>query len=384
MINFGTGLIKIKLSWQDFKDIVNSKKLLIQYIKSFDSNVTDEFYTIFSIDDNIVYITYIFCNNIPENHEVNQEINDLNKLDFEINYKNNANQRLSPTTQGADKALKVSSVGREGIEIAWSTHNFCDPTSWYNESTRRIDVQLTSSDGGYTFYESGSIKSWIDLYNGKVLHEDKIRLNANGYYDVIIKENGILKSLKDCIVQDCQLCQGDYVVDFNSGSIKFNNKITGSVIATFCEPNSAWWVLQPREGMILTIEGAEMQFSEDVDLKDNIVMQLRGYVQVFAPDSWEGNGGPLPTNEKIVLAEYQYKSLAEFVDETEGAYPLVPNIGGTIRGLKSPMYGMPFAYKTTRELNFDYGMEIRIGLKHNHAFGGSRATATFYCVEKKI
>jgi len=383
MITFGTGFIIVELSWNDFKSIIVSKKLLVQFTQEANTSVPDGMYKIFALDDSLVYITNIFCGTIPSVADIDQQTNDNNKIEFEATYKNISNKRLSPSTQGNDSALKVSPVGRDGSEIVWATHNFCDKTSWYGEALRRSEVQLTSSDGGFTFYESGSIKPWIDMYNGKTLHEDNIRAASNGYYDIEIVASQTTKSMNDCIVPGCSACSGDYTVNFNSGSVIFNSQITGSVYATFCEPNSAWWTLQPRQGTRLSVEGAEMQFSEDVDLRDNIVMQIRGYVQVFAPQYWQGNGGPLPTNYKIVLGEYQYKSLGEFVDETEGAYPVVPAIGGPSRGLKSAMYGLPFAYKTIRELIPEYGMEIRVGLKHDHEFGGFRATATFYCVEKE-
>lgn len=381
MINFGTGFIVHELDWEFFKEIVLKKQLSIQHAFEITPSTPEGYYVVYSIDEKIVYKTIIYNGTIPSICDFTQEVNDQNKADFISNFISSSNKRLGPMLQGNDSALKVSPVGRNGSEVVWATHNFCDKTTWYANSIRKTEIVLTSSDG-YTFYENNSQESWIDLYNGKVLHEDNIRAAANGYFDISVTVDSEQKTMIDCPVHTCSYCVGDYTVNFTSGSITFNTQITGSVKASFCVPTDAWWVLKPQPNTRLSVEGAEMQFSEDVDLKDNIVMQIRGYVQVFAPQYWQGNGGPFPTNHKIVLGEYQYKSLAEFVDETEGAYPVVPAIGGQERGLKSAMYGMPFAYKTIRELYDAYGMEIRVGLKHNHQFGGFRATATFYCVEK--
>lgn len=381
MINYGSGFITIDLEWQNLKQICLGKNLQLQFVQESNPYVDSYYYEIFCIDDSIVYKTIIYNGLVPETSNISQQDNDSNKQDFQQNFLPTANKRLSPATQGSDAALKVSPVGREGSEIVWATHNFCDKTSWYSSSERKTNVLLTSSDN-ITFYVPNSTKPWVDMYTGKVLHEDNIRDAYGGNLDVIITVDGVTKTMNDCLEQGCENCVGDYTVNFYSGSITFNGQITGSVYASFSEPADAWWILKPTPGSKLSVEGAEMQFSGDVDLKDNIVMEIRGFVQVFAPQYWQGNGGPLPTNYKVTLGQYQYKSLSEFVDETQGAYPYVPQIGGQTRGLKSPMYGMPFAYKTIRELYDSYGMEIRVGLKHNHEFGGSRATATFYCIEK--
>jgi len=380
-VKFGTGLVHIELNWQDFKQICQSKTLEIQHVINSQYNL----YEIFALDNSIVYSTNIFIGTIPSVCDCDQQTNDLYKNDFESNFIIKSNKRLSPSIQGTETALKVTTVGREGEEIVWATHNFADKTSWYSNSTQYTNIKLLSGDNGYTFYASGTLKneSWIDLYNGKVLHENNIRQAFNGKYDVSIFVDGIKKEMKTCVNKYCTTCPGDYTVDFVSGTVKFENQITSSeVYGNFSIPVDSWWTLRPMPGTILDVEGAEMQFSEDIILTDNIIMQILGYVEVFAPQYWQQNGGPFPTNYKIVLGEYEYKSLAEFVDETDGSFPVVPAIGGENRGIKSAMYGLPFKYNTIRTLYPEYGLEIRVGLKHNHPYDGFRATATFYCIQR--
>jgi hypothetical protein len=115
-------------------------------------------------------------------------------------------------------------------------------------------------------------------------------------------------------------------------------------------------------------------------MKDTIIFGVFGYVQVFAPAYWQGNGGPLPTNYKVELKRQSYKSFMQLTDEALGSYPVIPAIGGSDRGFSHEMYGFPFRYGTVRSLFADYGLEIRVWLQNHIPHEGERVTATFYCV----
>jgi hypothetical protein len=81
MAEFGSGLVKIRQSWSELKSTSSSKNLAIQY----DSDSTA--YEVFSIDGNIVYFGLIFKGSVPDSN-YDQVQNDLDKTDFENNYKN--------------------------------------------------------------------------------------------------------------------------------------------------------------------------------------------------------------------------------------------------------------------------------------------------------
>jgi hypothetical protein len=95
MITFGNNFITVTCWWTAFKSYVESKYLSIQYEE--DAVI----YRVFAIDDSIVYLAYIWKGTVPEGviyEGYTQEQNDLDKTDFETNYKANANQRITPKT----------------------------------------------------------------------------------------------------------------------------------------------------------------------------------------------------------------------------------------------------------------------------------------------
>lgn len=89
MIAFGSSLITINTSWQDLKDKIAEVKTPYHYGQ--DENL----YEIFLLDIDLVYTTQIHLGNVPESSAITQEQNDLNKADFEGNYKDGANKPFS-------------------------------------------------------------------------------------------------------------------------------------------------------------------------------------------------------------------------------------------------------------------------------------------------
>jgi hypothetical protein len=121
--------------------------------------------------------------------------------------------------------------------------------------------------------------------------------------------------------------------------------------------------------MYLDIEGAEAQFSKDAILNDDIQFDIFGY-----------NPNDLPN--KVLYARSTYKKFVNYIDEAIGSYPMIAAIGGAGRGCPVEVYGFPFRYGTVRRLLSSHGIELRVRLKSNTAFGGTHATATFYCTVK--
>lgn len=85
MINFGSGFIRIDTTWNDFKSIVASKKLSMQFHENGSK------YDIFAIDDRIVYDTIIFKGTVPAVADINQSENDSSRSDFETFFKSGSN-----------------------------------------------------------------------------------------------------------------------------------------------------------------------------------------------------------------------------------------------------------------------------------------------------
>jgi len=270
------------------------------------------------------------------------------------------------SAEQADKAIRVVIDGRTGSEFIRATHNFCDKTSWFTQATQVTSGTLHDSGDGLTF--SASNMCWTDTTHGKVLEEDKLSTD----YGVAVRVDGVEKVQKN----KHWGTTGDYTVDYCSGTVTFDSSVTGSVDADFWHSSGSAWYLEPAEGKVLHLEDAEAQFSEDVLMHTGICFIVEGYAAVFAPQLG------LPAGTRIPIMETKYRTFAQIIDESRGAYPLIPAIGG-VRGLSSNVYGFPFNYSTVRSLQHAYGMRLRVELEDpDKVFGGSRATATFYCVSK--
>lgn len=354
-ISFGNGLVVITLSWTEFKSIIIRKYLQIQHEDN------GEVYSIFAIDSSIVYICTIYKNTVPDNIETNgysQNQNDLDKTNFETNYKEKSNYSIQ--TKDIEGRLINVNVPRVGKELIAVTHNLSDPTTWYSDSVRVDDEILTSNDG-YT-WQSINI-NWIDLVHGKIFDEDSIKKDIDHHYDVIIKIDNIIAEPREPYATD----GGDYIINYKDGYITFlsdqNNK---TITASYSYENGSTWYLIPDPGKKICIEEAEAQFSSDVIISNDITFEI-----------WVYNPYDLPN--KFMYDSTSYKKITNFIDEALGSFPIIPAIGGIDRGTQNPVYGFPFRYGTVREALSSQGIELRVKIKNDQPFGGEYCTATFYC-----
>jgi hypothetical protein len=366
-IVFGSSFTQLAYRWTEWKTVYAVKHFEPQFHEA------DGVYTIYGYDDSDVHYCQIFIGDVPYSAltSYSQEQNDADKAEF-LALKENWGKQVVKK-QSANKALLVAHAGREGSETIYASHNFCDPTSWFGDSVRFSEVL---SGSGAVF--SGTYQNWICMNRGSVLDEDGHAEDVPHGYSVVVVANGVTMSARDPLKDE----GGDYVVNYESGSISFTSGTydEGSVTASYSYENGSTFYLTPVPYKKIDIEEVESQFTLDVVLKDTIVFGIFGYVQFFAPEYWSENGGPLPTNYRVLLKTQKYRSLSQLIDEALGSYPVIPALGGAKRGLSSDMYGFPFRYGTVRTLVDSYGLEVRVWLENHVPCEGERVTATFYCV----
>lgn len=252
----------------------------------------------------------------------------------------------------------IASVPRTGTEMIATTHNFCDPSTWYTTSTREIDKALTDSGDGLT-WTSGDV--WVDMTHGKVFDEDALCADVPHGYAVEVKVGGAIKTERVPFAAS----GGDFVVDYRNGTITFASSQAGSVVmASYSKMVDSVYVLAPVEGYRLDIEQVEVQFSSDVQMNAAAVFEV-----------WAYNPYDLPN--KVPVAVTRYKTIRNFVDEALGSYPVVPAMGG-LRGFQYPIYGFPFRYGTIRSMLSSAGLELRVRMENDVACSGEHALATFY------
>ena len=289
---------------------------------------------------------------------------------------------FDPSNPG-NKIPLVAISAREGSEVIYATHDFCNPRTWYSESTRVVDEAAT--DDGDGLHWSLAHVHVIDMVHGYVLDEEALieeqhETNPGDPHGwaVIVKVDSVEATMREPYAAS----GGDYEVDYEAGKIVFFESQAGKTVeVSYSYANGSGWVLAPLPGKNLDIEMSEAQFADDIVMTDSIQFVVEGYVQVFAPQLWDGYDppGPYPTDTRIPLVTQTYKRFNQFVDEALGSYPVVPGIGGTARGNTKATYGFPFRYGTVRRLVSSWGMRLICRLVHDLPYEGERATATFYC-----
>ncbi len=354
-ITFGQNFIIIDKRWTSLKSEVGNRNTLIQY----DEN--GSCYSIFFIDEQLVYRCNIWKSDFPNPPDYTQQQNDDDLADFETNYKSSSNKPLLPRDAGIPTQVPLPRTGSETVQI---THNFCDATTWWTQSERVTDEILTDSGDGL-IWNSANIR-WVDLIHGKIFGEDWVSQNAPHGYAVVVTVDGVTKTQRTPFADS----GGDYDIDYKLGKITFFLSQAGkTVTVSYSYANGSEWRLIPDAGMRIDIEGAEAQFSKDVVLNDNILYEFWGYDPNNLPN-------------KMLYGVAIYKKFVNYIDEAYGSYPVVPSIGGTKRGVQQEIYGFPFRYGTIRSLFSSQGLELHVRLQNDQEFGGEHSTATLYCTVK--
>lgn len=266
----------------------------------------------------------------------------------------------------------VSLWPTEGSKSTLITPNWCDKRTWYQAATRHVD-ETPSVVTPLLVYEVAS-KPVIDTYHGRITGEDFLKDAANNSYRVIVKVDGVAKTEQD----PHTATGGDYVIDYTTGRITFLSALSigAAVTVTYHHSSDSTFVLKPSAGKILKLVSVEAQFAKDVDIKDSVIFQPYGYAGIFAPQLGYPFATLVPLGSPTV-----YKTLLDYINEANGAYPEIDTIAGVgWRNLLSPILTFPWKYQAVTDLRSSWGMEVRISLQHHEPFGGSVSTASFYCL----
>jgi len=183
MASFGSNSVLVEQSWTALKAICQAKELSIQY------DETETIYQCFAIDRPIVYVCVIYKEIVPVG---DQGQNDLEKLDFETNYKEACNLRLSERLDTANNQVTTntySSIDDSGrflgdyfvaSGMATTIHDF------------KVDSNLRIS--GADWWTTG--QEWGDFGSFAVVDKDDVL----GLFQIYGLEPGEVLELKKYVV----------------------------------------------------------------------------------------------------------------------------------------------------------------------------------------
>jgi hypothetical protein len=271
----------------------------------------------------------------------------------------------------------VSVEPRQGSEVIYATHNYCDPTTWFGDSVRVTDEAATDDGDGLSWSLANGFV--IDLTHGKLFDEDAYILDQQTDnpgsphgYSVVVSVDAVVKTQRAPFAAS----GGDYTVDYASGKIVFASSQAGNaVLVSYSYENGSTFRIVPDPGTNIDIEKAKSAWSANFVMNDTVQFEVYGYAAVFAPQLG------LPEGTKIPIQVTSYKTLAQLTSEASAFGPFaIPATGGSVRGLAQPQHIVEFRYGTIRRLLSAYGIELRVKLETDTPMGGDFTTATFYCV----
>jgi len=287
---------------------------------------------------------------------------------------------------------RVQVVGRKGSEFIQATHDFSDPTTWYSESVRVVEVLTNPSADGVTWVSSK--KNWINPLHPKLHHalrvveEGKAAVGDQWGYLPQVRVGGVVQEPRPRRASDWSL-GGDYVIDHLNGVVTFQSAPAQTPQATFHYAEGSALVLAPKAGKRIEIEMAEVQWSADADFNCEIVQEVQ------VPD---GQGG------WVVYERTFYQSFWAILLEARGSFPKQGPVGGSPawRGTSGQqLEHAPLVYNAVKDLPSSLGVRMLLYLGHvdyngsgqividkveadsavaGAGFGGGHASATFYAV----
>jgi hypothetical protein len=320
------------VDWITLKTFVQSRKLSIQYIETSDK------YHLWAYDGPFGLETTI-----------SKDDEDAG-TDFVNNFKAKGNKTFSD----GEGNPKQSTAPRVGSSKTIISHNYCDKTTWYSNSTRVVGdgygVVLTTSD---QITYSSTDGYWIDVKHGKVTGEDIIVST----YAPVVRVNDAVK------VEDA-----DYVVDYKLGKVSFTSALNtnDTVKAIYSKAGSSVFSIAPDAGKKLRVLYTEAQFAINTKLIRPITFQL----YIINPYN--------PTGPKIPYGNPDtYKSGYDFANVgNSGAY--IP----AFAGIHEDLIVVPFNYATVKDLISSIGAEIRIFTQGDVPCDGYFGTLTAYCLSE--
>lgn len=238
------------------------------------------------------------------------------------------------------------------------SHNFCDKTTWYQDSARVTSETLTDSGDHLTFTPAVS-RAWIDVTHGKVFAEQDYRED----YEAIIKVDNVAKTEHTPGTTD-----GDYGINYTTGAVTFSTTQTGTVTATYSYAQSSLFKIQHSDSGVKKVAYVEVSFSKDVGLKDNTYFQLWGDIGY----------GMMPLSGAEI-----YRTWDDFVRDSSGGIVEVPVPTGSGDAWRMPSeerWKLLFDYRDLAgiELIPEYSMEIRMWLENDIPHVGELAHATVF------
>lgn len=305
-------------------------------------------------------------------------------------------------TQFDESGMPLSSpVKPSGLKFNAISPNWCDRTTWWEDAVK-CEETLSEDPDGKTFTSPTGKVNWIDTCHGKLFNEDALVDSLGPDVDEppqgsSSSSSGVPEDFKKLRVRvfvdgvrKYENSPGetdkDFTVNYASGQVVFNDtSYSGKQVdAVFWYENGSTWTIAPPAGSKIQLMRVELQFSKNVELRSTAIYSAYGYVKSFAPYLMNPPYN-YPAETLIPIdTPIKYKSVADYIGESNGTYPIIPAFGGTYQGgwraQTQDIITLPWDYVARTDLYSSKGMCLKLTMEGNVAHGGDLVTVTFYCL----
>jgi hypothetical protein len=349
------------IDYDGLKAMIASKGLGWQYIEY------DTEYSVFAVDNHVGYRTMLYK---PGSEPLGCADCTANTTDFETNYKSGANKPIEDSVKYRSEQTIGVTKPQIGVRAWLFSHNFCDKTTWYGDSVHVVNEAVGTGDGAQVTFSLAHTFA-IDMLHGKITDEDALVST----YKPVVTVGGAAKAERDFGETN-----GDYTIDYTAGTITFFTApaTSAAIVASYyyspANAGSAIYIV-PDNGYKLIITVAEAQFSEDMNMTDNLVSSVWTYNPYL--------GAP-PARFEYPSSKTRYKVFSDFINSTNGSFPIIPAFGAAPRGLPQNIMQLRFDYQTALILDSSYGAQLRIWLEHHRPYTGYVGTIALYGYQEAL
>jgi len=275
--------------------------------------------------------------------------------------------------------LKAADTDGVGRAYAFSP-SFTDKCTWWYKSLY-VDHEIVATADGVEDTFSLANGYVIDLIHGKITEEELIAVPEQGIsdeptqWDPVVKVDGVVQQRVPAFQETTPSPTDgdDYYIAYDTGEIIFlaaptnGAEITCSYFYSPLSPGSSFMEYKPPVGYQWLVDYAEVQFSEDVSMNDEVHFTVVVEHPLFG--------------DIIAAPPSVYKTAGNLLDYSFGSHPLVPPFGGPIRGTQKSTIILRWEYISSITIKSSLLLKIRISLKDDVPFAGERATFTLYARE---
>lgn len=273
--------------------------------------------------------------------------------------------------------LKVGRVGESDATIC--SHDFSDPTTWYQFSEHHQAVSPTTDD-----------RIVFDLGRKLIINIDSPKLFARDY--ALFERDGSLSGREKyrlfVTVGGNKVLQNDvdypWSIDWLEGKVTFEERVPNDkevLVDFWANPDSGGsrFVLRPNANKTYMVEHVEVQFSEETSIEDNICFEAwggapAGYQAMYLDPSYR--------NSVMNPWRQVYRSAHDFINNcNEGQGVIQPFGGNSERGIQKPVIVFPFRYLRAFTIQSRLNSEFHVYLENDKPYKNSEiVTCAFYTV----